>query len=370
LFRSIKGGSAAALAFGLATTVVVGCSDSTTTGVLDESGAVANVSVAIDSATLQPKDVAQAKVSVTNAQGAQVNDQPIVWSSLNPSVATVSSNGVVTAVDTGTALVLATVGSKSGKTNVIVRWRPQPGQTPAPAPTPAPAGPSVLATSTFESGKLDPFTNPWGTDIDIVDDPTGSGHGKVARYHYAGTAQDRNRSLMYENGKGIGPGETIHFSGQFYLPNGINTSPAFAARKLLYFQPDAASGKTFSSIITMYGTQLSIVNGYVAQNGSTVEVKGPTAPFTFQTGRWYKIETQITLNTSFTSNNGVYRCWIDGQLVYENTKMSWSDPKWTPAPAPQKLRYFLVGDQVNASGSFDEYRYWDNVTFSTVRVAP
>jgi hypothetical protein len=389
-----------ALVLGLLATAVVGCSDApivdplqSSSGQPQPSSAVASVSVKLDSTTIVADDSVHATVVATDPFGKSITDPPITWTSLDSSVATVSTSGFVIAHDTGTTAIRATVEGKVGEKTVVVQPRkawpsapapaplpPKPGPAPiptppAPAPAPAPTsptqpastqppqsptpaatGPSVLASNTFENGLLAPFTNPYGADIDVVNDPTGSGHGKVARFHYVGSAQDRNRSLMYEKGSGVGLGQTMHFSGEFYLPVGINASPLFAARKLLYFQPDAAFGKNFFSVITMYGTAMSITNGYVSQSGATVEEKGPTVPVMFLPGRWYKIETQLTLNTSFTAKDGVYRCWID--------------PSWTASPTAQKFRYVLFGDQVNSSGRYDEYRYWDNVTFSTVRVAP
>jgi hypothetical protein len=57
--------------------------------------------------------------------------------------------------------------------------------------------------------------------------------------------------------------------------------------------------------------------------------------------------------------------------------MTWSDPLWVgdtsnSVPFEASDIYFmgfLVGQQVNShDSSFDEYRYWDNVAFSTKRI--
>ena len=46
--------------------------------------------------------------------------KPVTWSSSDPSVAVVTSRGVVLATAVGTAVITAAVGADSGKANVIV----------------------------------------------------------------------------------------------------------------------------------------------------------------------------------------------------------------------------------------------------------
>ena len=231
-------------------------------------------------------------------------------------------------------------------------------------PARAPAG--VLARSDFESGTIAPFTNPWGDrTITVVDDPTGAGKGKVVRIHYKGAAQDVNRALMFEHRSGIGLGETIVVKGDLYLPPDINTSPQYAQRKLMYFQ--RLGGPEFWTVLTMFGTQLRLDNGYVPARGPSVVTVSPLLTV-LQTGRWYTIEVLVTLNSTPASDDGVARVWIDGAMLYERTNLRWSDPAWPPQSAPQRFGYWLIGDQVNSSLAFDEYRYWDNVTISTTRV--
>lgn len=58
------------------------------------------------------------------------NDQTIVWTSSNPSIATVDQTGVITAVGAGTAVITATVGGQRATCTVTV------------APAPVPPGPS------------------------------------------------------------------------------------------------------------------------------------------------------------------------------------------------------------------------------------
>lgn len=227
-----------------------------------------------------------------------------------------------------------------------------------------PAG--VLARTDFESGTIAPFTNPWGDQtVTVIDDPTGAGKGKVARIHYKGAAQDVNRAVMFEHRQGIGLGETIVVKGDVYLPPEINTNPQYAQRKLMYFQ--RLGGPEFWTVLTMFGTQLRLDNGYVPARGPSVITVSPLLTV-LQPGRWYTIEVLVTLNSSPSSYDGIARVWIDGAMLYERTNLRWSDPAWPEQPSPQRFGRWLIGDQVNSSLAFDEYRYWDNVTISTTRV--
>jgi uncharacterized protein YjdB len=79
--------------------------------------------------------------TVKDANGTTVTDRTVTWSSSNTLVATVSPNGVVSALSTGTAAITATSETKSGSTALTV--------------TPAPVGSVTVlpSTSTRASGQ-------------------------------------------------------------------------------------------------------------------------------------------------------------------------------------------------------------------------
>ena len=87
-------------------------------------------------------------------------------------------------------------------------------------------------------------------------------------------------------------------------------------------------------------------------------------------GVWHTLETQIKVNSSFSARDGVFRVWLDGALVYDRANMRWSDPLWTEAPNTYKWEVWGIGYQVNSPNAFDEYRYWDNVTFAKSKITP
>ena len=75
---------------------------------------VATVAVSLASSNLTVGQTTQATATPKDLNGFTLTGRTVTWSSLNPSVATVSSNGVVTAVSVGTAGVRATVETVTG----------------------------------------------------------------------------------------------------------------------------------------------------------------------------------------------------------------------------------------------------------------
>jgi uncharacterized protein YjdB len=81
---------------------------------------VGSVSVAPGSLSLTPGQTGTLAATVTDANGIVVTNRPVVWSTSDGSIATVSQTGVVTAVASGSATITATSGSKSGTASVSV----------------------------------------------------------------------------------------------------------------------------------------------------------------------------------------------------------------------------------------------------------
>jgi uncharacterized protein YjdB len=75
---------------------------------------VATVTVNLASSTLSPGQTTQALAVARDAYGNVLTGRSVSWSSLNTSVATVSTSGVVTAVAAGSATIRATVETKTG----------------------------------------------------------------------------------------------------------------------------------------------------------------------------------------------------------------------------------------------------------------
>jgi hypothetical protein len=239
-----------------------------------------------------------------------------------------------------------------------------------------------LASHNFNDGTLGPFENPWGVDLQLVADPTGSGRGKIARFHYAGTDQDRNRALAYSHPRGFG--QPLFFRGDFYLPL---SDLALSQRKLIYWQSHGSYTKyttngglaTGNTVVKLMGNSLEVDAGYkpAASTGKTADdVRTWATIATLEGNQWYTLEVEQTMESSLGAKDGVLRIWLNGTKLFEKATMSWADPAWvgdTTNSVPFQasdiyFETFLVGDQVNWTGTYDEYRYWDNIAFSTRRI--
>jgi hypothetical protein len=322
------------------------------------------VSVTIDSVTLTVGHAAHATATAKDAAGNVISGLPVAWLSLSPGVATVSSTGLVAAISADTAVIQATISGMIGTAIVTV------------------INQADLTSNNFDAGTWGLYTIAIPTDEDIVLDPTGSGRGMVARFHYAGINQDRNRSLLYSHPLLFT--QSLFARGEFYVATS-SLGDGYHGRKLLYWQPHGSYAKygtnppAFWSVVGMQGSDLWIDDGYVSQAGvehqAAVRIASGMLP-----SRWYRIEHQITMESRIGAGDGTSRVWLDGTLIYENLSVAWTDPAWVGQPlaggngtpldlADVYFENFSVGDQVNyLQGAFDEYRYWDNVAFSTNRI--
>ena len=75
---------------------------------------VSTVTVALSSPTLVVGQITQASAVLADANGNTLTGRMVSWTSSSPSVASVSSNGVVTAVGVGTASITGTCEGRAG----------------------------------------------------------------------------------------------------------------------------------------------------------------------------------------------------------------------------------------------------------------
>jgi serine/threonine protein kinase/alpha-tubulin suppressor-like RCC1 family protein len=105
--------------------------------------AVPVVSVAVTPATLTLPigKSAQLTVALRDTRGGALKDRDVTWSSSNPTVATVSATGSVTAAAGGSATITATSERVTGSATITVPAAPSPAPV-AVTPTPTPPPPS------------------------------------------------------------------------------------------------------------------------------------------------------------------------------------------------------------------------------------
>jgi hypothetical protein len=335
---------------------------------------VATVALSIDSTTLLVGHIGHAVATARDSSGNVIANPTVTWTSLSPSVATVSASGALTAVAEGYGVIRATISGISGTDSLLVVVPPD------------------LASQNFDGGSYTPYDNLFPSDVDVVNDPTNSGRGKVARMHYVHVnSGDKNIYLQFTHD--IGFGSTIYSRGEFYLDvadleaGGTPGIPESIGRKLIYYRPNQPVSKyggawrEFAVVIGLMGHSLFVNSFYVPVSGFVIERQAKIVPVLLPR-TWYTIETQITPETSIGAGDGIVRIWLNGALIYAITDLKLSDPAWIGIPIPGGndtpyeladcyLKYVYVGEQVNLAnniGTFDEYRYWDNVAFSTKRI--
>lgn len=85
---------------------------------------VATVTVSLANNTRYVSQTTQATTDMRDASNNILTGRPVVWTSSNSGVATVSTTGVVTAVAPGTANIIASSGGKSGQAQITVSLVP------------------------------------------------------------------------------------------------------------------------------------------------------------------------------------------------------------------------------------------------------
>jgi trimeric autotransporter adhesin len=108
---------------------------------------VATVSVSLASANLTVSQTTQATAILKDAAGNTLTGRPKTWASASPSVATVSANGLVTAIAAGTANIVATSEGKSGQATVTVS---APAAAPVATVTLSPASSNLTVNGTTQ----------------------------------------------------------------------------------------------------------------------------------------------------------------------------------------------------------------------------
>lgn len=124
--------------------VTAACSGVADTVSVTVSQLVASVSVSPATPSVTAGGTTTLSATALDSKGVTVPGATFVWSSSNPSVATVSGSGLVSAVTAGTASITASSGGKSASANLTVN-------------TPAPAAVATVALSpgsvTLDAGK-------------------------------------------------------------------------------------------------------------------------------------------------------------------------------------------------------------------------
>jgi trimeric autotransporter adhesin len=116
--------------------------------VLVRSAGAAAVTVDPPAASVLVGGTTQLAATVRDADGVVMTDRPVVWSSENSAVATVSQQGVVTGVNPGTTNIVASREGKTGSSAVTVARIPVAQVVVSPAQTEVKINKTVKLTAT------------------------------------------------------------------------------------------------------------------------------------------------------------------------------------------------------------------------------
>jgi hypothetical protein len=203
------------------------------------AGSVRTVEVSPATASLNVGGTVQLSAVAKDSAGTALTGRPVAWSSSDPSVAAVSSGGVVTAVGPGTAQVAARVDGVSGAATVTVASIAPPSDT-------LPVG--------AESS--------WRVDVPA------SGHARLsfdARIDFSSTAGNSTILEVTVNGTPVTSAQLVNKSSTYTYVNRGGTEPYYQNRGssfgqaapywALFWSPDFSQNNDSSDFYYVAGGQ-------------------------------------------------------------------------------------------------------------------
>jgi hypothetical protein len=236
---------------------------------------------------------------------------------------------------------------------------------------------AIIRSHHFDDGTLGAFVDPWGVGIDFPRDPTGKGHGRVARILYEpGPAKhhaSQDRGFGYQAGDNrVRYGTTIWLRGQVYMPYAGSKRKANHNRKLIDFAGSGPAG--IHTRLTLHRRDMMLyVSTVDRMGGSLRETLAESTGIRLGDDTWHTIEVRMTTNSADKVRDGVLEIYMDGATTptYSRRKgLGWITEKYRGGSF---FNWFGIGSQLTIDAGdpvYREYRYWDNVRFSTQRLAP
>jgi hypothetical protein len=296
-------------------------------------------------------DTTRLSPAISDPSGNSLPATGITWTSKAPTVASVSADGLVKALSVGTTQIDASAfGAVASVTVTVTGIVDTAGE---------------LAFNDFSSGAIAPYTNPWGSALDVIDDPTGAGKGKVVRVKYSpAPSQSMERGLAF-NGPALRYGRTIWMKGQLFIPTGFPNQALADNRKLIDYQ-----GGGVRMTLHRVGARDLRLSTVDWMNGSEQETIAETTGLTIPDATWTTIEVKMVTNSADNVRDGVLEVYLNGSTTPSYRRaagLGWITEKFKGGSF---FDTFLIGFQLTISGTtaYQEERYWDNVGFSTARL--
>jgi hypothetical protein len=271
----------------------------------------------------------QLSAKVYDVNAGQNISQAVTWGQPTPSIATVSSSGLVTGVSAGTAIITATSGSVVGGSLGTVSASGGGGGSNTPN---QPAGLTKITERFFQAVSEDGWANvnSTGADLSIVTDSTNPlGNPKVAQIQFLTTLPQGEEPQAQQERTPQIQGVLGRTAQQLYTCTWIRFSPnwvqsAAGMQKIYYIwtmengvEQDASVYMTFQQTTQgwypTYGVQDAVIKNYGPN------VSGQTG-ITINWNQWTRYETYSIMNTPGNAN-GTSKIWINGTLVSNWTTM-------------------------------------------------
>jgi hypothetical protein len=316
-----------------------------------------------------------------DSAGNLIPNQTVTWSSLSPAIATVSPAGIVTAVSAGSAMIQAGASTKIGSAGLTVAAAPPPPDSTLPDST-TPSS-TLLAFHDFNDGTSGPYGY-LGTPgpVDYPNDPTGSGRGKVSRIFYTvpATFLSNDVNMEFNTAHHFRYGETIWFKGDVYIPSTLSdgvtpktTLQNNDTRKILDYFPAAAFGARLI-LGRQFGEQIQWTVCQRELDGTYhCDVRHGDTGIVLSDDAWHTIEVRWTLNSADRVSDGVLEIYVDNATSTPNYSVTTGLNPITESDGGTYFSSFRFGTQLTSfgtgEGAYSENRYWDNVSFSTTRMA-
>jgi Big-like domain-containing protein len=329
-------------------------------------GAVASVPVSPGSASIVAGDTVQLIATPKDSAGSVLAGRTVTWVSSAPTVASVSTTGLVTGIAEGTATITATSEDRGGTASIAVQPTLGPGARPDPTllPVAAMQAPSVNAyTALAVPGQpagfsyKDPVSNVkiWKVTSSTVPAPNrGAGHdyGDGGNQVSRGWGPNHDRHTILIRGDGM----------SYYLVD-FRRGVGFSDYRRLTVQPRRDLCVTFSSVAgferilyILTGTQLVRYNTQTMQTDNTGNF-----PLAVRGYAWLHQDRNDAWFTGLLDDNQTVWVWNS------QTNQYWThDEAWTNEPRIDRDGRYVV----LTAGGPGTLRVWDlsNNTFGPTQV--
>jgi len=266
---------------------------------------VAMIQVQPDTATLPIQGSWPLHAVALDSAGDSLLTASITWLSTNPAVATVDGNGLVTAVDSGTATITA---ASQGRTGAAVVSVVPPGTGPWPN---EPSGFRVITDQPWDLLTSLGWFVDFGTASIGVDPSAPLSPPSVLQITYP---------VGYSGGSAPGTlardvgGVRQLYVGLWWKVSNPWQGHVTNSNKIQY----VFSNENGSITMVMYGSpggpyELRVFPQFTSSSGQWLVPNVTHIPVTL--GAWHKIEWLIVYNTTNDPPNGICRWWLDGQLI-------------------------------------------------------